>query len=147
MDPTRVQRYRETIRILGIDLSRAFDTINHHKLVDVLQTFVPDVDTRLICSLLANTARSLRARHRVLPPFDSNTDTPQGYLLSPLRFVIHLKAALRDLVQEPGMPPILLDQMIVYADDVNFIRADPALLSLIKKRFQQHLLDDHSRQK
>ncbi|EGZ10137.1 hypothetical protein PHYSODRAFT_522882 [Phytophthora sojae] len=57
----RVQRYRETIHVLGIDLSRAFDTIDRVKLVEVLQTFLHDDEVRLIKVLLADTKLSLRS--------------------------------------------------------------------------------------
>ena len=38
----KAQRQRVTVKFLGIDLSRAFDTIRRDKLLDMLQTFVDD---------------------------------------------------------------------------------------------------------
>ncbi|EGZ09592.1 hypothetical protein PHYSODRAFT_523092 [Phytophthora sojae] len=65
----RIQRYQESIHVLGIDLSRAFDTIDRHKLLEVLRTFLTDDDVRLIRLLLANTTLALRSGRRTLDPF------------------------------------------------------------------------------
>ncbi|EGZ29729.1 hypothetical protein PHYSODRAFT_418173, partial [Phytophthora sojae] len=73
----RVQRYRETIHVLGIDLSRAFDTIDRVKLVEVLQTFLHNDEVRLIKVLLADTKLSLRSGSKAQHSFDSNIGTPQ----------------------------------------------------------------------
>ncbi|RLN88747.1 hypothetical protein BBJ28_00020055 [Nothophytophthora sp. Chile5] len=128
----RVQTYHECIHVLGIDLSRAFDTIDREKLLGVLETFLQEDDLRLIRLLLSDTTLSLRVGSQVLQPFDSNTGTPQGDSLSPVLFVIYLEVAMRDLASHPAMPPDLLQQMIVYADDADFICRDPALVELIQ---------------
>ncbi|RQM11608.1 hypothetical protein DD237_008543 [Peronospora effusa] len=56
----RAQRYKERFHILGIDLSRAFDTVNRDKLISVLKTILDDNEIRLI--------RLLSSRHNALPP-------------------------------------------------------------------------------
>eukprot|EP00644_Phytophthora_capsici_P018804 jgi/Phyca11/537836/estExt2_fgenesh1_pg.C_PHYCAscaffold_2690001 len=73
----KVQKYRERIDILGIDLSRAFDTIDRHKLLAVLESFLPEDEIRLIRLLLSKTTLSLRSGHTTLRPFESNTETQQ----------------------------------------------------------------------
>ncbi|KAE8912431.1 hypothetical protein PF003_g3837 [Phytophthora fragariae] len=127
----RVQRYQERIHVLGIDLSRAFDTIDRHKLLDVLRTFLSDDDIRLVRLLLANTTLALRSGRRTLDPFVSNTGTPQGDSLSPVLFVVYLEAALRDLARELDVPHALLEQMVVYADDADFICRDQTAIQVI----------------
>ncbi|GMF35540.1 unnamed protein product [Phytophthora fragariaefolia] len=128
----RVQCYREVIHVLGIDLARAFDTIDREKLLDVLRTFLEDDDIRLIKLLLVDTTLSLRTRSTTLPPFCSNIGTPQGDSLSPVLFVVYLDAAFRDLADHIAVPRNLLEQMIVYADNADFICRDPELAQRIQ---------------
>ena len=44
----KAQRHRVTVEFLGIDLSRAFDTIRRDKLLDTLQTFLDESELRMI---------------------------------------------------------------------------------------------------
>ena len=55
----RAQRYKERFRILGIDLSRAIDTVNRDKLLSVLKPLLDDDE---ISTGLASTTR-----HNALP--------------------------------------------------------------------------------
>ncbi|POM60030.1 EndonucleaseReverse transcriptase [Phytophthora palmivora] len=110
----RAQTYPEKFYILGIDMSRAFDTIDHDKLLSVLRTFLTDDEIRLICLLLQDTTFALWNERHVLSPFMNNTGTPQGDSLSPVLFVVYLEAALRDLANELDLPRSILQHMIVY---------------------------------
>ena len=49
----KTQRFQKSFRLLGIDMSRAFDTIRRDKLLTVLETFANDSELRLIRMLLA----------------------------------------------------------------------------------------------
>ncbi|EGZ26881.1 hypothetical protein PHYSODRAFT_455663, partial [Phytophthora sojae] len=73
----RAQRYKEQFHILGIDLTRVFDTINRDKLLSVLATILDNDELRLIRLLLRGTQLSVRHGHHLLSPFESNTGTPQ----------------------------------------------------------------------
>ncbi|KAG6611604.1 putative EndonucleaseReverse transcriptase [Phytophthora cinnamomi] len=102
-------------------MSRAFDTIDRAKLMDVLRSFLDDDEARLIQLLLADTTLSLRSGSTTLNPFTSNLGTPQGDSLSPVLFIVYLEAALRDLADSLDVGRAFLDDMIVYADDANFV--------------------------
>ncbi|POM67071.1 RxLR effector candidate protein [Phytophthora palmivora] len=117
----RAQRYRELYRILGIDMSRSFDTIDRAKCMDVLRSFLDKDEVRLMQLLLADTTLSLRSGSTTLNPFTSNLGTPQGDSLSPVLFIVYLEAALRDLSDSLDIGYALLDDMIVYADDADFV--------------------------
>ena len=54
------QKYQEAMEILGIDMSRAFDTIRRDRLMQILETFLDDSEHRMICLLLADTTLELR---------------------------------------------------------------------------------------
>ncbi|OWY97257.1 Endonuclease Reverse transcriptase, partial [Phytophthora megakarya] len=105
----------ERFHILGIDLSRAFDTVNRDKLLSVLEDIVNNDEMRLIRLLLRGTNLSLRLDNStLLSPFESNT------------------AALRDLASELGTDHDLLADMIVYADDADFVCRQPEIAALIE---------------
>ena len=93
----KAQRQRVTVKFLGIDLSRAFDTIRRDKLLDMLQTFVDDSELRMIRFLLADTSLQPRLSTGDCLAFTTTIGTPQGDSLSPVLFTVYLEAALRDL--------------------------------------------------
>ena len=121
-------KYRVAIHILGLDMSRAFDTIDRQKLLDILET-IPGLSNdckRLIRILLANTSLIVRFNGILTQSFESNIGSPQGDALSPILFAVYLEYALRELRKDgPQRPRVDLDADIpleaIYADDVDFI--------------------------
>ncbi|XP_029655928.1 uncharacterized protein LOC115229770 [Octopus sinensis] len=110
-------------------MSRAFDLINRHKLVEFLAGFLDESSIRMIRALLSETYLSVRVRYKCSKPFESTSGTPQGDLLSPILFVIYLEAALREL--KPYYKGNI--NVVAYADDVDFISSDrDALESLLE---------------
>ena len=130
-----VQRYRHIIHILGIDLSRAFDTVNRDKLLSILTSLLDSDSVRIIRFLLADTTLTVRLGTAQSDPFPTTLGTPQGDALSPILFVIYLEAALRDF-RGPGpcrslpRPPTdaLLPGEIGYADDIDLLSTDLSFL-------------------
>ncbi|KAK2166914.1 hypothetical protein NP493_1298g00025 [Ridgeia piscesae] len=51
----KCQRYKDVIEMLGIDLSRAFDTIRREKLLSVLHSFLDTDNAQIIRLLLSET--------------------------------------------------------------------------------------------
>ena len=92
-------RYKMTISLLGLNMSRAFDAINREKLMSILETIpgLTDDDRQLIRILLANTSLQVQFNGVMTAPFQSTVGSPQGDGLSPLLFAIYLEAALREL--------------------------------------------------
>ena len=109
-------------------MSRAFDTIDRSKLMEILET-VPDItddDRRLIRLLLANTSIQVNFNGVVTEPFVSTIGSPQGDALSPILFAIYLEAAVREFkARGPARPQRDLDVDLpleaIYADDTDFI--------------------------
>ncbi|OQR83398.1 hypothetical protein ACHHYP_14761, partial [Achlya hypogyna] len=93
----RVRKYEDAFSILGIDLSRAFDTIDRSKLLLVLEDILTNDEVRLVRTLLASTTLKIRLGHKTHQAFTTNIGTPHGNALSPVLFVVHLDAALRDV--------------------------------------------------
>jgi len=133
-------RYKTTVHILGLDMSRAFDTINREKLMDILETIpgMTNDDRQLIRILLSNTSLQVSFNGLLTKPFQSTIGSPQGDGLSPLLFAIYLEAALRELKirgpQRPELDVILgLPEFAIYADDTDFISTCSTYLDLIQK--------------
>ena len=118
------QRFKWSCQLLGIDMSRAFDTINRLKLVQVMDTIVDADEGRMIRLLLVNTTLTVRINDITGIPFTTTTGTPQGDSLSPVLFVCYLEAALRDVrarLQPAPQTDMIIPTETEYADDVTFI--------------------------
>ena len=130
-----VQKYKYVIEILGIDMSKAFDTIQRHRLLAVLETFLLPDDLRLVRLLIANTTLSVRLGGFESSPFHTTIGTPQGDSLSPVLFVVYLDAALRDVLATaphrcPADSTLPID--IIYADDTDFVSTSSAWLAQLE---------------
>ena len=142
----KTQRFQKYVRVLGIDMSRAFDTIRRDKLLTVLETFVNDSELRLIRMLLAETTLQPRPKRGKGSTFATTIGTPQGDSLSPVLFVIYLEAALRDLRNNLPQRPredINMPQYIAYADDVDFISNSNVFLNEVQRLAPSCLLQWH----
>ena len=82
-------RQRVTIGFIGIDLSRAFDTIRRDKLLEVLQSFLDEHETRMVRFLLAATSLEPRLSTGDCHAFASTIRTPQGDSWSPVLFTVY----------------------------------------------------------
>ena len=85
------------IEKLGIDMTRAFDTIRRDKLLSVLHSFLDTDNVRIIRLLLSDTNISVSVDDALFAPFNTTVGTPQGDSLSPVIFTVYLDAALRTL--------------------------------------------------
>ena len=110
------------IKITGIDMSAAFDTINRQLLLEILEKFLDDDEIRLVQFLLSDTQISIKVNGATEErPFSSNIGTPQGDSLSPVLFILYLEAALREIRDLPGSREDHLPSEVAYADDVDFV--------------------------
>ena len=127
------QRYHWSFSILGIDMSRAFDTIRRGQLMDVVQRFLEEDEVRLIRYLISDTNLAVRLGTETSSSFSTNIGTPQGDSLSPILFVIYLEAALQDVRQRMAAPVARhLPYDVEYADDVDFISISSDWLRMLE---------------
>ena len=71
---------------IGIDMSRAFDTIKRSKILEVLQEANCSVDElHLVRLLLTDTKLAVRVKKEYSAEFETSIGSPQGDSLSPVR--------------------------------------------------------------
>ena len=108
----------------------------------MLKTLLDDDEIRLFRLLLRDTMLSLLIGNHLLSPFEGNTETSQCDSLSPVLFVVYLKAALRDLANQLDVPYDLLANMIVYADDADFVCQRAEIVTLIETKASEMVTSD-----
>ena len=122
---------------MGIDMSRAFDTIKRAKILEILNTAGCNEDElRLTQALLANTQLTVRVKNTHSASFETTMGSPQGDSLSPVLFTCYLEAALREVRSNISWlnPPISNSRMPLeweYADDVDFANEEQPLLTAL----------------
>ena len=77
-------------RILFVDFSSAFNTIQRHIMIQKLQNLdVPIVLTRWLFDFLSNRPQCVRVGDQLSPTMVTNTGAPQGCVLSPFLFILY----------------------------------------------------------
>lgn len=137
---------------MGIDMSRAFDTIKRQTILDLLaKAGCTDDDLRLVRLLLANTMLKVRVEGELSAVFESLLGSFQGDSLSGKLFTLVLAGALIELRQRlaespPHIPnpPISKEGMPLesaYSDDCNFMNVEKesleAILPIAKEVFKE----------
>ena len=112
---------------MGIDMSRAFDTIKRSKILNILhQAGCNEDELRLVRMLLAETKLKVRVKTTYSAEFETTIGSPQGDSLSPVLFTCYLAAALSSLRTSSTRPNPPISSLgmpleMEYADDVEFI--------------------------
>jgi len=119
----KTTRYSWECHVLGLDMSKAFDTISRTKLLEVMSTITGPDEVCLIHHLLHHTTISVKLGSATTSAFESTIGTPQGDGLSPVLFVCYLESALRECRNH--LPPRPLEDQSMphetgYADDISF---------------------------
>ena len=127
------------IKITGIDMSSAFDTIDRQTLLDILREIIEEDELRIIRFHLSDTIINTRINGATKEkPFESNIGSPQGDSLSPVLFSIYLENALKEVRTILPRPTSdfekTLPTEIAFADDVDFIGLDFADIAEVQKK-------------
>ena len=133
------------IKISGIDMSAAFDTIDRNQLLNIIATIVNEDELRIIRFLLSNTKIKTRINGATKTnTFISNVGTPQGDSLSPVLFIVYLEHALKEVRTTLPRPIVKYEKEIpneiAYADDVDFIGQDYVNINEIQETLHKYQL-------
>jgi hypothetical protein len=130
----RIMKAREEIWILGIDMSRAFDTIDRLMLLADLRNIIDEDSWRMVVALLDHTTLQARIKNVLSKPFETNIGAPQGDSLSPVLFIIYLELAMRGVRAACPRPSqdLCIPNEAIYADDTDYISGSKAVLEAIE---------------
>ena len=122
-------RYQTEIHILGLDMSKAFDTIHREKLFMFFGNIVSESNYRIIRLLLTNTSLAIIIKDYCGKWFNTYCGSPQGDGLSPTCWGIYLEGVLKPIREIRLAIQMELKiqrsqqriQETQYADDIDFI--------------------------
>jgi hypothetical protein len=121
-----VKRYADEFHIMGIDMSKAFDSINREILLSTVKTLVGESEYRVIQYLLSDTVLKTRVQGKYGSTFATSIGTPQGDALSPVLFIVYLEHALRATrFMYHATAHFFMETE--YGDDTDFISGNPHL--------------------
>ena len=136
------ETYEIELDIAGVDMSKAFDTVDRIKLLTILREIgTPESEINIIAVLLSNTTFHIKMCKKFGEKFVVNIGVPQGDSLSPKLFTSYLNHALETLEHRRAIVTeehdhtsgvksehdyAILDQIpwpayLGYADDLDFI--------------------------
>ena len=119
------ERFNQEIKIIGIDMSKAFDCINREKLMGIIKEITSSSNYRIVKYLLSNTTLVARISNVYGEKFGTSIGTPQGDALSPVLFTLYLEGAMREARQQMDTKILIPNRDffmdIYYADDTDII--------------------------
>ena len=118
-----------------IDYSKAFDSVNHEKLIDALQKVdIDDNDIALIAKLYWTQNTKIRNKNTTSKPVKIMKGVRQGCVLSPCLFNLYTEFIFRELETMPGLT--------VGGRNINNLRyADDTVLLATDQQELQGLID------
>ena len=130
----KTQKEETQVFITGIDMSSAFDTIIRQRLIEILETIIPEDEVRMSRLLLSNTTLKINMKGvNEIEKFTSNKGSPQGDSISGIFFNIYLEDSLRQarhrvIANDPSIEHSYmkvnhtnLPKEIIYADDTDLL--------------------------
>ena len=120
----RKQPVHRTVSV-AIDLSRAFDTVDHRILLnDILNLNLNDYIKRFLCAYLRGRQTYVLFRNSTCRYRKVKQGVPQGGVLSPVLFNLYMSSM-------PSPPGNIV--LVSYADDSNILNSGPKIQPVVKE--------------
>ena len=105
------------------DISKAFDTVSHHKLIVVLRSFgINTFVTDWIENFLTNRTQVVRINKSVSHPLPILSGVPQGSVLGPLLFILFINDIIQIIQLQHNT------NFALFADDTKIFSTNPSKL-------------------
>ena len=99
---------------VALDMSKAFDTVHHHKLIDKLHnTNIPNTITKFVANYIKGRKQYVLYNNTASRKRNTKTGVPQGGVLSPTLFNIYMA--------DMPTPQNNNIKLITYADDITIL--------------------------
>ncbi|KAI5742924.1 hypothetical protein M8J77_012730 [Diaphorina citri] len=124
-----------------IDYEKAFDNVNHQKLIDILiKIKLPTADIRLITHLYWGQKGKVKTNSGVSEEFNILKGVRQGCIISPALFNIYAEQIIKETVENVHQGLLLNGRLINnlrYADDLVLLSSSRnGLIDLLKNLFE-----------
>ena len=132
----RCLEVNKDIFLCFIDYTKAFDSINHNKLIESLEkTEIDGKDLRIIANLYKNQFSSIKINGELTESFEVQKGVRQGCVLSPLLYNLYSEQIFKDLEKFNGIKIGGINYTnLRYADDTVLVGdSEPALQELINE--------------
>ena len=116
--------------ICFIEYTKAFDRVNHTKLIECLKEIgVDDKDLQIIIKMYWEQTAVVRTKTGVSSGFKIKKDVRQGCVLSPNLYNLYMEKLFREI---EGMPGVIIGKVNInnlrYADDTRLLAIDSGKL-------------------
>ena len=110
--------------VIYTDLSKAFDSISHPKLISVLNSYrINSIVVNWLENFLAGRSQQVVINSIVSDPLSVHSGVVQGSIIGPLMFLIYINDITSQVEHLQGNGGIAL-----FADDTKFFSTDPSVL-------------------
>ena len=122
----KAREFQKNIYFCFIDYAKAFDCVDHNKLLKILrETAIPDHLTCLLRYLYAGQEATVGTRHGTIDRFQIGKGVHQGCILSPCLFNLYAEYIMRNAGQDEAQVGIKIAGRNInnlrYADDTTLM--------------------------
>jgi hypothetical protein len=111
--------------LVALDLSRAFDTVNHDILLkDIQESTLPNSNKKWLASYLSGRQTIVEFRNTISKTRIVRQGVPQGGVLSPILFNLYMS-------KMPEPPPNTNKVLVTYADDSSILASGPKVKQIV----------------
>ena len=137
----RIEKKEKTY-LCYIDYTKAFDRVQHHKLLKIMKDIgIPFYETQLIKNLYFNQKAHVRFGNEVTEDFEVRRGVRQGCILSPVLFNLYSEVIIREALGTIPNHGVKFNGQVVgnirYADDTVITAEDEEMLQVMMNKVNE----------